>query len=65
MVHSSGSLSIKILPRHANLEVTGNTAGPPPEQVCASAPFPGVDHSRFAEQTNKENSYQSVARETK
>mmetsp|Transcript_17466 Transcript_17466/g.38031 ORF Transcript_17466/g.38031 Transcript_17466/m.38031 type:complete len:600 (-) Transcript_17466:231-2030(-) len=32
MTHSSGSLSIKILPRHANLEVTGNTAGPPPEQ---------------------------------
>mmetsp|Transcript_47681 Transcript_47681/g.152835 ORF Transcript_47681/g.152835 Transcript_47681/m.152835 type:complete len:596 (+) Transcript_47681:319-2106(+) len=28
----SGALSIKMLPRSANLEVTSNTTGPPPEQ---------------------------------
>ncbi|KAK3242964.1 Bardet-Biedl syndrome 1 protein [Cymbomonas tetramitiformis] len=32
MTHKSGTLSIKILPRHANLEVSSNPTGPPPEQ---------------------------------
>ena len=33
MTHASGGLSIKILPRRANLEMNTNGAGPPPEQV--------------------------------
>mmetsp|Transcript_36995 Transcript_36995/g.44743 ORF Transcript_36995/g.44743 Transcript_36995/m.44743 type:complete len:613 (+) Transcript_36995:397-2235(+) len=32
LTHSSGSLTFKILPRHANLEVSSNPTGPPPEQ---------------------------------
>ena len=34
MTHASGALGIKILPRHAPLEVK-DSSGAPPEQVCA------------------------------
>jgi len=32
LAYKSGGLTLKIMPRHANLDVTNETAGPPPEQ---------------------------------
>lgn len=46
--HASGALSIKILPRRANLEASANGTGPPPEQVRGRARDDGIGPAGFS-----------------
>merc|ERR1712166_911543 len=56
LAYKSGGLTLKIMPRHANLDVTNETAGPPPEQdIPLNVP---KKTKLYVEQTKRERLHQ-------